>query len=97
MTCTAACAFSPLDDTGVLFYLSLPDTLNTLKLGLLDGSVDQSTLARLKVVAEGPTEGSGDVGWTLSWARSTRGRQWNWPRPASATLGKRAARSIRPF
>jgi hypothetical protein len=34
--------------------------LDALKLGLLDGSVDGSTLARLKVVSEGLTEGSGD-------------------------------------
>src|SRR6185503_5138555 len=32
------------------------------KLGLLDGSLDQSTLARLKVAAEGLTEESGDSG-----------------------------------
>jgi Class II flagellar assembly regulator len=38
------------------------DVLDTLKLGLLDGSVDQSTLARLKVAAEGLTEGTGDSG-----------------------------------
>ena len=38
------------------------DVLDTLKLGLLDGSVDQSTLARLKVVSEGLTETSGDTG-----------------------------------
>jgi Class II flagellar assembly regulator len=38
------------------------DVLDTLKLGLLDGSVDQSTLARLKVAAVGLTEGSGDAG-----------------------------------
>jgi Class II flagellar assembly regulator len=38
------------------------DVLDTLKLGLLDGSVDQSTLARLKVAAEGLTEGTGDCG-----------------------------------
>ena len=36
------------------------DLLDTLKLGLLDGSVDGSTLARLKVASEGLTEGSGD-------------------------------------
>ena len=36
--------------------------LDTLKLGLLDGSVDQSTLARLKVASEGLTERSGDAG-----------------------------------
>ena len=36
------------------------DVLDALKLGLLDGSVDGSTLARLKVVSEGLTEGSGD-------------------------------------
>ena len=29
------------------------DVLDALKLGLLDGSVDQSTLARLKIVSEG--------------------------------------------
>lgn len=38
------------------------DVLDTLKLGLLDGSVDQSTLARLKVASEGLTEVSGDAG-----------------------------------
>jgi hypothetical protein len=38
------------------------DVLDSLKLGLLDGSVDQSTLARLKVVSEGLTETSGDTG-----------------------------------
>ena len=38
------------------------DVLDTLKLGLLDGSVDQSTLARLKVASEGLTETSGDTG-----------------------------------
>jgi Class II flagellar assembly regulator len=36
------------------------DILDTLKLGLLDGSVDRSTLARLQVAAEGLTQGSGD-------------------------------------
>jgi len=36
------------------------DVLDALKLGLLDGSVDGSTLARLKVASEGLTEGSGD-------------------------------------
>jgi hypothetical protein len=38
------------------------DVLDTLKIGLLDGSVDRSTLARLKVAADGLTEGSGDPG-----------------------------------
>jgi len=38
------------------------DVLDTLKLGLLDGSVNQSTLARLKVVSEGLTDASGDPG-----------------------------------
>jgi class II flagellar assembly regulator FliX len=38
------------------------DVLDTLKLGLLDGSVDQSTLARLKVASEGLTDASGDSG-----------------------------------
>jgi hypothetical protein len=38
------------------------DVLDKLKLGLLDGSVDPSMLARLKVAAEGLTEGSGDPG-----------------------------------
>ena len=43
------------------------DVLDTLKLGLLDGSVDQSTLARLKVASEGLADTSGDVGldWVL--------------------------------
>ena len=38
------------------------DVLDTLKLGLLDGSVDRSTLARLQVAAEGLTEETGDPG-----------------------------------
>jgi hypothetical protein len=38
------------------------DVLDTLKLSLLDGSVDGSTLARLKVAAEGLGEQSGDPG-----------------------------------
>lgn len=38
------------------------DVLDSLKLGLLDGSVDQSMLARLKVASEGLTEASGDDG-----------------------------------
>jgi len=36
--------------------------LERLKLGLIDGSLDQSTVARLKVAAEGLTEESGDPG-----------------------------------
>ena len=36
--------------------------LDTLKLAVLDGSVDRSTLARLKVAAEGLTEETGDPG-----------------------------------
>jgi len=38
------------------------DVLDALKLGMLDGSVDGSTISRLKVVSEGLTEGSGDSG-----------------------------------
>jgi hypothetical protein len=38
------------------------DVLDSLKLGLLDGSVDQGTLARLKVAAEGLNDCSGDAG-----------------------------------
>lgn len=38
------------------------DVLDALKLAVLDGSVDQSTLARLKVAAEGLTEETGDPG-----------------------------------
>lgn len=38
------------------------DVLDALKLGMLDGNLDQSTVARLKVVAEGLTEESGDPG-----------------------------------
>jgi hypothetical protein len=36
--------------------------LERLKIGLLDGSLDQSTLARLKVAAEGLIDESGDQG-----------------------------------
>jgi hypothetical protein len=38
------------------------DVLERLKLSLLDGSVEPSTLARLKVAADGLTETSGDPG-----------------------------------
>lgn len=38
------------------------DMLDSLKVALLDGSVDQSTLARLKVASEGLTDESGDPG-----------------------------------
>src|ERR1044072_2989840 len=38
------------------------DVLDALKLGLLDGGVDQSMLARLRVASEGLTETSGDAG-----------------------------------
>ena len=38
------------------------DVLDALKLAVLDGSVDRSTLARLKVAAEGLTEETGDPG-----------------------------------
>jgi hypothetical protein len=36
--------------------------LDSLKIAVLDGTLDQSTLARLKVAAEGLTEESGDPG-----------------------------------
>jgi hypothetical protein len=38
------------------------DVLDALKLGLLDGGVDQSMLSRLKVASEGLTDASGDAG-----------------------------------
>lgn len=38
------------------------DVLDAVKLGLLDGSIDQSTLGRLRVAADGLTQGSGDPG-----------------------------------
>ena len=38
------------------------DVLDTLKLSLLDGGLDQSILARLRVASEGLTEASGDAG-----------------------------------
>ena len=38
------------------------DVLDKLKLSLIDGSVDQPTLSRLQVAAEGLTETSGDPG-----------------------------------
>ena len=37
------------------------DALDSLKVGLLDGNLDSSTLARLKVAAEGLTEETGDA------------------------------------
>lgn len=38
------------------------DVLDRLKLAMLDGTMDRSTLARLQVVAEGLTDTSGDAG-----------------------------------
>lgn len=38
------------------------DVLDALKLGILDGSIDGATMARLKVAAEGLTEETGDAG-----------------------------------
>ena len=38
------------------------DVLDRLKIGLLDGNLDPSTLARLKVAAEGLSEDTGDPG-----------------------------------
>jgi hypothetical protein len=38
------------------------DVLDDLKVAVLDGSIDGSTLARLKVASEGLSEGSGDPG-----------------------------------
>lgn len=38
------------------------DALDSLKVGLLDGSVDRGTLNHLKVAAEGLTEQTGDPG-----------------------------------
>jgi hypothetical protein len=38
------------------------DVLDDLKVAVLDGTLDPSTLARLKVASEGLSEGSGDPG-----------------------------------
>jgi Class II flagellar assembly regulator len=38
------------------------DGLDALKLGVLDGSVNQSMVLRLKVASEGLTDASGDAG-----------------------------------
>jgi hypothetical protein len=38
------------------------DVLDQLKIGMLDGTLSPSTLARLKVAGDGLTEGSGDPG-----------------------------------
>lgn len=38
------------------------DVLDELKLGMIGGALDTSTIARLKVAAEGLTDGSGDAG-----------------------------------
>lgn len=38
------------------------DVLDALKVAVLDGSIDGSTLARLKAASEGLSEGSGDPG-----------------------------------
>ena len=66
------------------------DVLDTLKLAVLDGSVDRSTLARLKVAAEGPDRGDRrSRPRQRCWARSTCAWRSNWPRPASASAGSR--------
>lgn len=38
------------------------DVLDELKLGMIDGSLDTATVARLKVASEGLTESTGDAG-----------------------------------
>ncbi|MBS0533589.1 MAG: flagellar assembly protein FliX [Proteobacteria bacterium] len=38
------------------------DVLDELKLGMIDGSLDTATVARLRVAAEGLTESTGDAG-----------------------------------
>src|SRR5262249_23681685 len=38
------------------------DTLDALKISVLDGTIDQSMLGRLKVAAEGLNDGTGDAG-----------------------------------
>ncbi|MGC1465501.1 MAG: flagellar assembly protein FliX [Pseudolabrys sp.] len=38
------------------------DELDTLKISLLDGSIDQSSLARLKIAGEGLDQSTGDAG-----------------------------------
>ena len=38
------------------------DVLDELKLGMIGGSLDTSTIARLKVAAQGLTDGTGDSG-----------------------------------
>jgi hypothetical protein len=38
------------------------DLLDDLKVAVLDGSIDSSTLARLKIASEGLVDGSGDPG-----------------------------------
>lgn len=37
------------------------DALDSLKVGLIDGNIDNTTIARLKVAAEGLTEETGDA------------------------------------
>ena len=46
----------------LILYQRDRDYFDTLKVGLLDGSVEGSTLARLKVAAEGLDEQTGDPG-----------------------------------
>ena len=41
------------------------DVLDALKIGLLEGSIDQPMIARLKVAADGLTDASGDSGLDL--------------------------------
>jgi hypothetical protein len=67
-TLDALMALQGVDDATARFLRSVAkgrsalDVLEDLKLSLLDGSIDGSTLARLKVAAEGLTEATGDKG-----------------------------------
>jgi hypothetical protein len=53
------------------------DVLDDLKVAVLEGSLDGSTLARLKVASDG-------------WMKSTCGWPSNWQKPASGSFGTRA-------
>ena len=59
------------------------DVLDDLKIGLLSGDFDASTVSRLRDAAANLKSSSGDPGSTPSCPRSSCGSRSNWPRPGS--------------
>ncbi len=62
------------------------DALDELKVGLLAGTLDQATMLRLKSAAADLHDGSGTIGSTRFWPKSTCGWRSNWPKRACPEL-----------